>query len=55
MKCPMDRLIDHNLKLRKVENPTDKDRDHAARIILRVAAIMRCTVADLAAGFGVHD
>jgi hypothetical protein len=51
MDCPMDYMIDRNLAARRVENPTAHDRDRAARIVLRVAQIMRCTVAELAAAF----
>jgi hypothetical protein len=50
-QCPMDWMIDHNLRLRKVENLTPRERDEAARVILRVAAIVRCTVAELAESF----
>lgn len=51
MECPMDYMIERNLAARRIKNPTAKDRDKAARIVLRVALIMRCTVADLAEAF----
>lgn len=51
MDCPMGYMIERNLAARRVVSPTARDRDHAARIVLRVASIMRCTVADLAAAF----
>lgn len=50
-QCPMDWMIEHNMRLRKVVAPTADERDRAARIVLRVAEITRCTVADLAAAF----
>jgi hypothetical protein len=55
MDCPMDYMINRNLEARRINNPTPADRDTAARIVLRVARIMRCTVADLAETFSNSD